>query len=372
MADEVIAKPFARRTVLQALSALSATALSGSRGSTQAAETSNRTTTSPTLKRISTEEGFTTQEVLDASRKLGPPPGGGLMSQGVIGGPLLAPLLDLGAGRIAGMDADRVDLQLLLLSAPGVQNFDAPTGVAIARSVNDRLADAIRANPTRLQGLAAIAPQDPTAAADELARAVKTLKLKGAVINSHTHGEYLDDPKFWPIFEAAESLDVPIYIHPRDPAPQMAGPLAIPGFAVSWGFNVETGTHALRLIGSGVFDRFPKLRIVLGHMGETIPFLLHRIDNRFFWEQQVFHRAALKRAPSEYFLDNFVITTSGMNYKAPLMASLAEMGTDKVLFAADYPFEVQKDAVASMDAMGLAPDLLKKVFQTNAERVFKL
>lgn len=201
---------------------------------------------------------------------------------------------------------------------------------------------------------------------------MRTLGLKGGIINSHTNNEYLDDKKFWPIFEAAQALDVPIYLHPRDPSAGMQGPWAIPGYTVGWGYAVETGTHALRLINSGVFEQFPKLRMMLGHRGETLPFLLDRIDDRYRFEMNVFRLPMMKRAPSKYFLDHFVITTSGMNYSAPVEAALVAMGPDKVLFAADYPLEVQRDAVLGMETVDIPATVKEKVFETNPARVFKL
>ena len=193
-----------------------------------------------------------------------------------------AKLGDLGEGRIKQMDADGIDMQLLLLSAPGVQtleeglrdrargNGERPARGGVPQT--SRSADRPRRSSTSKSG---------QRAAQELQRAVRTLGLKGAVINSHTNGEYLDDRKFWPILECAAALDVPIYIHPRDPSPQLGGPLGIPGFLVGWGWALEVGTHAIRLIASGVFDEIPKLKIVIGHMGECIPFLLPRLDNRY-------------------------------------------------------------------------------------------
>jgi 5-carboxyvanillate decarboxylase len=321
------------------------------------------------VKRISCEEGFTTNDVVAAARKLS----GGRQSPstGLIGGPLLPLALDIGAGRSAAMDRDHVDIQVLALSSPGVQPFDPATAIALARGVNDELAAAIKAHPTRFAGLAAVAPQAPAESAKELERAVRTLGLNGAIINSHTQGEYLDDQKFWPLLEAAAALDVPIYLHPREPSPGMAAAVTMPGFLIGWGFGVEAGTHALRLIGSGVFDRYPKLRIVLGHMGETIPFVLERIDNRYRFEEKLFPEwHGREQLPGEYFRDHFVVTTSGMNYEAPLVETLATLGPDRVLFAADYPFESQELAIKAMDGMPIAADVKAKIYEGNPRRVF--
>jgi 2,3-dihydroxybenzoate decarboxylase len=266
-----------------------------------------------------------------------------------------------------------VDIQVLSLSSPGVQTFAPATALSMARQINDQMVDTIRKYPTRFGGLATITPQLPSETAKELERCINTLGLNGGIINSHTNGEYLDDKKYWPILEAFQALDVPLYIHPRDPSPGLEAPLAIPGFAVGWGYAVETGTHALRMIAGGVFDQFPKLRIVLGHLGETLPFLLDRIDNRYQWQFNTFGlKPTLKRLPSEYFRDNFVVATSGMNYSAPVKAALEAMGPDKVLFAADHPMEVQQDAVNELEAIKLSAAVKKQVFETNARRVFKL
>jgi 2,3-dihydroxybenzoate decarboxylase len=320
--------------------------------------------------RISCEEAFSTPEVVaELSRLAGGVPS---MKSGPIAGPFMPDLLELGAGRIRGMDQAGVDIQILSLTSPGVQKFAPDLALAMAIGINDQLATAIGKYPTRYAGLATVAPQQPQATAKELERAVQRLGLKGGIINSHTNGEYLDDRKFWPIFEAAQALDVPIYLHPRDPSPGLEGPLAIPGFAVGWGYAVETGTHALRMIAGGVFDQFPKLRIVLGHLGETLPLLLDRIDNRYQWQMKLFGLKGLQRKPSDYFRDNFVITTSGMNYGAPVKEALEALGVDRVLFAADHPMEVQKQAVDEMESIQLPAPVKKQVFETNARRVFRI
>lgn len=271
------------------------------------------------------------------------------------------------------MDEAGIDMQILSLVSPGVQNFDARTAVSMARLANDRLSDAVRTYPTRFAGLASFAPQDPVAAAKELERAVTKLGLHGALVNSHTHGEYLDDEKFWPIFEAAEALGIPIYIHPREPAPSMAAPLSMPGFTIGWGFAVEASTHALRLIAAGAFDRFPRLKIVLGHMGEGIPFMLDRIDNRYAFETALFPPPRkLKRLPGEYFRDHFFITTSGMNFHAPLRATIETLGVERVLFAVDFPFDDQRTCVDAIESMPLTVEERQAICETNACKVFGL
>ena len=281
-------------------------------------------------------------------------------------------LADLGDIRIADMDATGIDMQLLLLGAPGVQIFEAGEATALAGAANDAAAAAVSAHPKRLTALAAVAPQAPDDAAKELERAVHALGMKGALINSHTHGEYLDDPKFSPIFEAAEALDVPIYIHPREPSPQMVQPYLAYGLTGPiWGFNAETGLHAVRLILGGVFDRFPKLRIVLGHLGEGVPFFLDRMDIRYRVEQSP-ERPKLARKPSEYFKDHFVVTTSGMNWWPAVEMCQRVLGEDKVLFAVDYPFEDGAGAVAAADAMPMSDATFAAFYHANAERVFRI
>lgn len=320
-------------------------------------------------KRISCEEAFTTPEILEASRVRAS--GVPSMRSGPIAGPIIPPLLDLGPARIADMDASGVDIQILSLTSPGVQHLERDQAIGLMRSTNDYLAEAIAAHPTRYAGLAVMATQDPAVTAAELDRAVCVLGLKGAIINSHTNGEYLDLEKFWPMLEAAEALDVPIYIHPREPAPNLEGAM-IPGFTVGWSYAVEVGTHALRLIAAGVFDRFPRLKFVIGHMGEMIPFVLDRIDNRYLFESGLFNRPRLPRLPSEYFRNNFWVTTSGMNYKAPLEATIAQLGVDRVIFAADYPLESERDAVQQIEAMGLSANDKRKIFELNPTHVFGL
>jgi 2,3-dihydroxybenzoate decarboxylase len=326
------------------------------------------------FRRIAVEEGFNIPEIMAEARRVAAtqtPFIQSLSPFGASGGPwevMGEKLADLGDARIRQMDADGVDMQLLLLSAAGVQTFAEPVATELAALSNDRLADAVRRHPARLAGLAAVAPQNPEGAARELQRAVRTLGLKGAVINSHTNGEYLDDPKFYPILECAEALDVPIYIHPRDPSPQLGGPLALPGFYIGWGWALETGTHAIRLIAAGVFDRFPKLKIVIGHMGECIPFLLPRLDNRYLRDKGPKRRFL----PGEYFREHFLVTTSGMNYPRQLRMTVEELGADRVLFAADWPFEPAGEAVAAMDAAPLSETDRAKIYHRNAERVFRL
>ncbi len=326
----------------------------------------------PPYERIAVEEGFMVPEVAAAARAVAEK-AGRAMPISPARRTMFLDLMDLGERRLAAMDADGITKQVIIIGSPGVQAFDPVQGNELSKLVNDRLAAACKAHPTRFAGLAAVAPQNPPGAASELERAVKSLGLKGAIINSHTHGEYLDDKKFWPIFETAQALGVPIYLHPREPGPGLAGPLSMPGLRVGWGYGIETGTHVMRLISGGVFDQFPRLKIVIGHMGESIPFTLDRIDNRYIWELEMDGIAGtLKKLPSHYFRENIIVTTSGMNYRLPLMMTVELLGADNVLFAGDWPFEKVRDSVDAMDAMPLSATDKAKIYHLNATRVFAL
>lgn len=321
------------------------------------------------FRRIAVEEGFNIPEVGLRARPTG---AGGQPNQAYVN--LSRELCDIGEGRVAAMDAANIDMQLLMINSPGVQHLEPARAVDMAMLVNDRAAESCAKWPTRFAALAAVATPDPKAAATEIERAVTKLGLKGAIINSHTNGEYLDDKKYWPILECVQGLDVPIYLHPREPSPQMAQVLNFRQFLAGWSYAVEVGTHVLRMIAGGVFDEFPKLRFVIGHMGEAIPFYLQRMDNRYLNSVRMMEGAgAFKRLPSEYFLNHFHITTSGMNYAPQLLMTIQMVGIDRVLFAADYPFEKQKeDGTDAMDAIPLNDDDKHKIYHRNAERVFNL
>jgi 2,3-dihydroxybenzoate decarboxylase len=283
-------------------------------------------------------------------------------------------LQDIGPGRIADMDASGIDVQVLSLTSPGVQVFDGATANALATSSNDQLAEAIRKYPKRFIGLAAAAPQDPPAAAREIERAVRKLGLRGVILNSHVHHEYLDDQKFWGIFEACESLNVPIYLHPNSPSKGLIAPLLEAGLdGAIYGFAVETGMHMLRIIVKGVFDRFPKLQFVLGHCGEALPFWVFRIN--------YMHRAGmaskrydflpqLQKQPGDYLRENVTVTNSGVASEPPIMLCHQVMGADRVMYAMDYPYQFVPEEVAISDALPMTALDKRKYFQLNAERVF--
>jgi len=318
---------------------------------------------------LALEEAFTIPEIVEAaSARVGGVPS---MRSGPIAGPFMADLLDLGPGRVAGMDDAGVDVQFLSVAGPGVQHLEADQAVGLARLANDRLHELITAYPTRFVGMATLPTQRPAIAAAEVERTVRELGFKGVLINSHTEDRYLDDPEFWPILEAVEALGVPLYIHPRDPANSVAGAM-VPGFTVGWAYAVETGTHALRLIASGVLDRFPELQIVLGHLGESIPLLLDRIDNRYDFEMSAVGGKPLPRKPGEYFREHFHVATSGMNFGIPVRTVIELLGADRVMFAADHPLEDQRAAVRAFEDIDLAPRERELISHVNAERLFGL
>lgn len=282
-------------------------------------------------------------------------------------------LLDIGDGRIKELDESGIDMQVLTLVSPGVQMLDGPTAVSTMKRTDDYLAEVVRSHPERFVGLATLAPQNPIASAKELERAVKKLGLRGACVNSQTNGEYLDDQKFWPIFETAEQLDVPIYIHARIPSQQMVKAyMGYPGMALAfWGYGAETSLHAVRLICSGVFEKYPRLKIILGHLGEALPFWLWRLDRR--WSAGAGGSAkGFSRKPSEYFRDNFYITTSGNFWFPPLQESMLAIGADRILFAVDYPFESNQDGVRFIDSVPISHGDKEKICHFNAEKLLKL
>lgn len=332
-------------------------------------------------KRIATEEAWAPAELLDtyrsmAARKSIDDPGFIVLWQRLgARGQLSERLSDIGDRRIADMDASGIDIQILSLTSPGVQVFDAPTATSLATSTNDQVAEAVRKYPTRFAALAAVAPQDPKAAAREAERAVRTLGLKGIIINSHTRGEFLDDPKFWDIFEAAESLNVPIYIHPQAPPPAMAAPYVERGLeGALWGFAAETGLHLLAILRSGALDRFPRLRIVVGHAGEALPFWLYRLDYMQRTARPGIRTGTdrLQRTLSEYMRENVYVTTSGMAWAPVITFVQSVLGMDRVLYAMDYPYQFELSEVSATDNLPIGDADKKMLFQTNAERVFGL
>jgi len=285
----------------------------------------------------------------------------------------LEPLLDFEEARLAEMDSAGISVQVLTLGGPGCEPFEPSEGVEMARKTNDVLGKVIKKHPNRFVGLAALAPQDPDKAADELERCVRELNFKGAKINSNVQDEYLDDPKFWCIFEKAEELDVPIYLHPRLPSTRMIGPYADYGYGLAGaalGFAAETQLHAYRLIYSGLFDRYPRLRILLGHMGEGLPYWMFRMD--YPWRKRSGGSTILSRKPSEYVSTNFIMTTSGMFFLPAFMCAYLALGAENIVFATDYPFEKSKQAGEFMERLPVCEADKEKICHINAEKLLKL
>ena len=338
--------------------------------------------------RIATEEAFITPELTAAFRDALEEPDCDPGFKSLVGYYLDHPaerprfvaraLADLGEERIAAMDERGIDRQILGLTAPATNILrDADRATMVAETANDRLADAIGRYPTRFSGLAACAPQDARRAAQEIDRAVTRLGLSGAIINSHILGEYLDNPKFSEVLEVIEALNVPLYIHPSTPPQSMIAPMLEAGLdGAIFGFGVETGMHALRLITSGTLDRFPNLQIVIGHMGEALPYWLYRLD--------FMHQAGVrsgrydcmgplkKGTISDYLRGNFHITNSGVAWEPAIKFAQQVLGEDRVLYAMDYPYQCPVEEVQALDAMDMPLETKRKFFQTNAERLFKI
>lgn len=343
--------------------------------------------TAPGYLRIATEEAFAPPELIATWHKM--------IEQGSYDDPGFVSLVgfytagktertkfvfdrlqDLGELRLADMAAAGIDRQVVSLTAPGTQVLGRADGVAMATLANDQLADACRRHPDRFTGLTAVAPQDPEHAASEIRRGHDKLGFKGVIVNSHTEGEYLDDRKFWPIFEAAEALDTPVYLHPTTPPRNMIGPLLEAGLdGAIYGFAVETGMHLLRIITAGVFDQFPRLKLVVGHLGEALPFWLFRLDYMHavtVRAQRYEAMKPIKRKPSEYLRENVWVTTSGMAWAPAIMFCRDVLGADRVCYAMDYPYQYAPQEVTVQDDLPISQAEKADFFQGIAERVFGL
>ncbi|MCB1005891.1 MAG: amidohydrolase [Acidimicrobiales bacterium] len=321
-------------------------------------------TTSRTTRKIALEEAFTFAPFADDERKLTSSlnPSWGAFVDGRI-----ADLADL---RLAEMDAAGIDVQVLSLTSPGIQTMpDAADAVRVAREANDLVADAVRRHPDRFAAFAALACQDPDAAVAELERCVTQLSFVGALVNGHTNGVYLDDDSLLGVWEAAESLGVPIYLHPAEPATPFAVCDGYPLQAATFGWAFETGAHALRVVLGGIFERFPAATLIVGHMGENLPYSLARLDDRYdFYVAD----SPLGERPSFYVKRNIMVTTSGVNDAAPLRCAIDVMGADRVLFAVDYPYQHNEPAVAFIDSAPITDEERTLICSGNAERLLGL
>ena len=282
-------------------------------------------------------------------------------------------LLDLTGERLAEMDKYGIDMQVLSHSAPAVQKLDPATAIRLARIANDRLAEAVRAHPTRFAGFAILPTPDPEAAADELERAVTEHGFVGAMIHGLTDNTFIDDRRFWPIFARAEKLNVPLYLHPAVPHPAVIDayfkdyvaewPMLI---RPAWGYSMETATAGIRLVLSGVLDAYPGTKIILGHLGEGLPFYLWRVN------QALARNRFVKKSFREYFTEHFWITTSGFFSNPALQCCIAEMGLDRIMFSIDYPFVDNELGMAWIDDLPVTGEDRAKLLGGTAKRLLRL
>jgi hypothetical protein len=323
------------------------------------------------MRTITLEEHFATPGFLDG-------PGRDLKEQarqvGSLAERLMRDLCDIGQGRIAQMDAAGIDMQVVSLTAPGVEQLEAAEAAALARDTNDALAEAMAKQPKRLSGFATLPIAIPDQAAKEFEHRFRDQAFASAVINGHQRGRYLDDKFFWPVLEAAESLRAPIYLHPTKPpkpviessfggfAPLVTEMLAGPGF----GWHIETAVHVLRMVLGGVFDRFPNLQIVIGHMGEGLPFFMQRVD------VMPIELTKLKRPVSEYLRDNLHYTFAGFNFPPTFLDLLLEVGVGRIMFSADYPYGSMAKARAFLEQIPVSATDRARIAHGNAERLFGL
>ncbi len=323
------------------------------------------------MRTITLEEHFTTPKFLEGpgrKRKEQAEKAGGRLAK------VFAQLADVGAGRLAEMDAAGIDMQVLSLTSPGAEQSDAADAIALAKEANDFLADVVTKHPQRFAGLAVLPTAAPDKAAAELELRVHRQKFVGAVIHGHNRGRYLDNKFFWPILEAAEKLNAPIYLHPTPP-PQGVIDISYGGFAPAvtdmfaasgWGWHIETAVHIVRIVLGGVFDRFPKLQFVIGHLGEALPFMLPRLDS------MAPSVTKLKQPISFYLRNNVHYTISGFNFPAAFLDLLLEVGVDHIMFSADHPYASMAAARAFLEQLPVSAADRERIAHGNAEKLFGL
>ena len=317
--------------------------------------------------KIALEEHFVSSETLDASYGAGGSPD------------FRFQLEDIGSRRIAEMDRGGVELSILSLVGPGIQAIpDIPRAIGVARRANDYLAEHIAKYPKRFKGFAALPMQDPQAASQELTRCVKELGFCGALVNGFSQigtvdsSVFYDLPQYRPFWATVQELDVPFYLHPRSPLsthqPAYEGHPWLTGSI--WGFTADASIHALRLMGSGLFDEFPKLKIILGHLGEGLPCSIWRIDNRI--SRTLGARPKAKLPIGHYLRENFYITTSGNFRTQTLTEVMLEVGADRILYSVDYPFEDMAIAGSWFDRAAISESDSSKIARGNARQLFRL
>jgi uncharacterized protein len=296
-------------------------------------------------------------------------------NMGARGAKILEQLQDVGDGRMAEMDAAGIDMQVLSLNSPGVEQAEMAEQVAIARESNDFLFEAVKKNPKRFAAFACLPIAAPEQAADELDRRVRQQGFKGTLINGHTRGRYLDDKFFWPILERAEALNVPIYLHPTvSPKPVVdalyggfSPPVSAVFAAAGWGWHIETAVHLIRMILGGAFDRYPKLQVVVGHLGEGLPFMLPRLNRNLPTEM-----TKLDRPVAAYLRENVHYTFAGFNFPATFLDLLLEVGVERIMFSVDHPYGSMAEARAFLDRIPVSDADRARIAHRNAERLFDL
>jgi uncharacterized protein len=284
-------------------------------------------------------------------------------------------LAEVGDARVAAMDAAGIDMQVLSLTSPGCEQLEPADAVALAREANDFLSQAVKKHPKRFAGLAALPTGAPDKAGAELEQMVRNHGFVGAVVHGHNRGRYFDDKFFWPIFESAQALNVPIYLHPTVPPKAVVDasfgglpqPVSDALAGSGWGWHIETGLHILRLVVGGVFDAFPKLQYVIGHCGEALPFMMQRFDERF--PASV---TKLKQPVSHYLRNNVHYTIAGFNFPATFLDLLLEVGVDRIMFSADFPYNSMQEARAFLDQIPVSTVDRARIAHGNAEKLFKL
>jgi len=324
------------------------------------------------MRTITVEEHFASPGFLDG-------PGRRLKDRFLKGGSHGAALIErldgVGDKRLAEMDAAGIDVQVLSLNAPGVEQLEAADQISVAHDSNDFLHGAVKAHPARFFGFAALPVAAPDKAAAEFERAVRQLGFKGALINGHSRGRYLDDKFFWPIFESAVALNVPIYVHPTFP-PKAVIDASFGGFSSdvtemlagsAWGWHIETAVHVIRMIVGGVFDRFPDLQIVIGHLGEGLPFMLPRLDRNL-----APGLTKLKRTLGDYLRQNVHYTFGGFNFPATFLDLLLEVGVDRIMFSVDYPYGSMSAAHAFLQQLPVSAADRERIAHGNAEKLLRL
>jgi len=324
------------------------------------------------MRTITLEEHFVSPSFLEG-------PGKGLKEQAKnpesYMGKISEQLRDLGDKRIAEMNAAGIDVQVLSLNSPGVEQLDVEEARKIASETNDFLADAVKSHPQRFAGFAILPTADPKAAATELERTVRDYHFKGAIINGHVQGRYLDNKFFWPILERAQALDVPFYLHPTQP-PQAVIDASYSGFdpavtnmliGAGWGWHIETAVHVIRLILGGVFDQYPRLQFIIGHLGETLPFMMQRLDRIMNVET-----TKLKRPISAYLRENIHYTFSGFNYTSVFLNLLLEVGADRIMFSVDYPYASMAQGRDFLNKLPVSTADKERIAHGNAESLLKI